>query len=113
LGLTFKENCNDIRNTKVVDIIEELKSYHVDVLVHDPLADPEDVSHEYGLTLTKWEDIKQADAMILAVAHDFYIQNNFIAQIINKLENPKLIIDIKSVLDRAALSRDKVTIWRL
>ncbi|OGT08271.1 MAG: GDP-mannose dehydrogenase [Gammaproteobacteria bacterium RBG_16_37_9] len=111
-GLTFKENCNDIRNTRVVDIIAELRSYHINVLIHDPLADPKEVKHEYGIDLSDWSEIKNVDAMILAVAHKFYLdmppQN-----IINKLAKPALLIDVKSVFDREFLKKNKIEFWRL
>lgn len=112
LGLTFKENCNDIRNTRVVDIVDELKAYHVDVNVHDPLADAEEVNHEYGLKLSSWEDINNVDAIILAVAHDHYLELP-LDNIVAKLTSPKLIVDVKSILDRDILAKQNVNVWRL
>jgi len=69
LGLTFKENCADLRNSKVGDVINELKSYGVEVFVHDPYADPEEAMHEYGVRLTAWDDLPRADAIVAAVSH--------------------------------------------
>jgi UDP-N-acetyl-D-galactosamine dehydrogenase len=72
LGLTFKENCGDLRNSKVIDIIKELQSYGVDVHVTDPTADPEEAMHEYGVKLEAWDDLPRADAIVAAVAHREY-----------------------------------------
>ena len=69
LGLTFKENCADLRNSKVVDIIRELQAYGVEVFVHDPQADAEEAMHEYGVRLVRWDDLPRADAIVAAVAH--------------------------------------------
>ena len=69
LGLTFKENCADLRNSKVGDVIRELRSYGVEVWVHDPHADPAEAQHEYGVSLVQWSDLPRADALVLAVSH--------------------------------------------
>ena len=69
LGLTFKEDCPDLRNSKGVDVIRELKAFGVDVLVHDPRVDEHEAMEEYGLQLTSWERLPRADALVLAVAH--------------------------------------------
>lgn len=112
LGLTFKENCNDIRNTRVADIINELKDYKISVLVHDPLADVAQAKKEYGIDLVDIEDLKAVDVIILSVAHDFYLTMPM-EDLIEKIIAPKLIIDVKSVLDRAKLAQCGVTVWRL
>ncbi len=72
LGLTFKEDCSDLRNSKVPDIIRELESYGIEVSVHDPLADPEEARHEYNLTLIPWKQLPKAEAVVVAVAHEAY-----------------------------------------
>ena len=72
LGLTFKENCPDVRNTKVIDIINELKEYGINTLVHDPQADKNEVFDVYGIDIKEAEDIKDVDAVILAVPHEEY-----------------------------------------
>ena len=72
MGLTFKENCPDIRNSKVVDIIKELKDYGINVIVTDPLASYDEAKKEYDILLTNENSIKDVDAIVLAVAHDFY-----------------------------------------
>ena len=69
LGLTFKENVPDLRNSRVPDIIHELREYGVQVLVHDPIAQPEEAVEEYGIHLSKWEDLRDIDGIIVAVAH--------------------------------------------
>ena len=77
LGLTFKENVPDIRNSKVVDIIRELHEFGVETFVHDPLAAPEDALHEYGLKLADWDSLPVADALIVAVAHKQFLEMPF------------------------------------
>lgn len=72
LGLTFKENCPDLRNSRVIDIIDELKSYNCRVHITDPMADAEEAVHEYGVELRRWEELPRAQAIILAVAHKHY-----------------------------------------
>lgn len=112
LGLTFKENCPDIRNSKVMDIINELKSYHVNILAYDPIAHPEHVKQEYAIQLTAWDDLNDLDAMIIAVAHDQFKQLSH-ETFCHKLTEPKLLIDVKSVLSPAALKNSNIQIWRL
>jgi UDP-N-acetyl-D-galactosamine dehydrogenase len=74
LGLTFKENCGDLRNSKVIDIIHELRSYGVDVYVTDPQAEADEAMHEYGVALLPWDQMPSADAVVAAVAHREYLQ---------------------------------------
>lgn len=112
LGLTFKENCPDIRNSRVIDIIEELKSYHVQVLVHDPIANKEHVKHEYDMELVPWEDLDNLDALILAVAHNEFKQKSH-AEFSKKLAHPKLLVDVKSALAHQTLHEEGVKVWRL
>lgn len=112
LGLTFKENCSDIRNTKVIDIVNELKHYHVDVLIHDPRANAEEAKHEYDIELSEWDHFEKLDAIILAVAHDKYL-NHSTNELVNKLNHPKLIIDVKGVLDKMKYADERVHVWRL
>ena len=97
LGITFKENCPDVRNTKVVDIITHLQNYHVQVDVHDPWADSEAVMHEYGIKTTKkMPEECQYDAIILAVAH-----KEFTYKVIKQICNKQCVLfDVKSVLDK-------------
>lgn len=72
LGLTFKENVPDIRNTRVIDVVKELQDYDIDVIVHDPVADPDEALHEYGIELNSLEQLEPVDALVLTVSHDAY-----------------------------------------
>lgn len=112
LGLTFKENCADIRNTKVVDIMHELESFGVEVSLHDPLADAEEARHECGVTLTAWEDLPQADALIIAVAHRDYIEMDP-KRLLSKVIHGGCFIDVKSKFDRNKLESEGLRVWRL
>jgi UDP-N-acetyl-D-glucosamine/UDP-N-acetyl-D-galactosamine dehydrogenase len=97
LGITFKENCPDIRNTKVIDIYKELNTYGVKVDVNDPWANKNDVMNEYGIELTETLNLEQYQAIILTVAHNQYTNLN-----LNKLNRDKVIVfDTKSLLDKA------------
>lgn len=112
LGLTFKENCPDLRNSKVVDIIDELDDYGCRVLVHDPLADPDDAKHEYGIELCEQGDLTQCQAVILAVPHAEYLRMGA-PEFGAMLDDDAILVDIKSVLDRDALRRAGINVWRL
>lgn len=112
LGLTFKENCADIRNTKVVDIVHELGSYGIQVFMHDPLADAGEAKHEYGITLSPWDELPQADAIVMAVAHDEYA-NMDMEQLLNKVVEGGCFIDVKSKFNREALEAKGLRVWRL
>src|SRR4030095_4101567 len=95
LGMTFKENCADLRNSKVIDIIQELTSYGVEVSVHDPQASAADALEEYAPALCEWSALPRADAMIAAVAHQQY-QELTPAQIAEKVVPGGCFIDVKS-----------------
>jgi UDP-N-acetyl-D-galactosamine dehydrogenase len=112
LGLTFKENCPDIRNSKVADILRELAEFGVEVHVHDPLASREDALHEYGVRLEAWDDLPAADALILAVGHKEFLEKSQ-ADLTQKIVRNGCVIDVKSVLDAAALRREGLRVWRL
>lgn len=112
MGLTFKENCSDIRNTKVVDIIRELESFGVEVFLHDPVADPVESNHEYGVTLTSWDELPQADAIVMAVAHDEYAQMD-LKRLLTKVIQGGSFIDVKSKFDADALEQAGLRVWRL
>jgi len=118
LGLTFKENIPDIRNTRVVDIITELAGYGIEVLVHDPLAIPEEVHDHYGLNLTPLKDIANMDAVIVAVAHDEYLKLGIekIAGLCKTM--PPVVIDLKGLFKGSDMgNRDtekrNIRYWRL
>jgi UDP-N-acetyl-D-galactosamine dehydrogenase len=112
LGLTFKENCPDLRNSRVVDIIVELKEYCCDVLVHDPLADAHEAMEEYGIALCKWEELRDCQAVILAVPHAHYLKLS-VEDFGAMMDTGASLIDIKSVLDRGALEAASIDVWRL
>jgi len=113
LGLTFKENVPDLRNSRVEDIIRELSDFHVSVLVHDPLADPDEARHEYGVALLPLAELRDLDALILAVPHAEFAQLDA-GRIAAMFKNPEngIVIDVKGFLDRDALSR-RFDYWRL
>ena len=112
LGLTFKENVPDIRNSKVVDIIHELKSFGASVQVHDPLASPDDAAHEYGIKLTEYDQLRPVDAVIVAVPHETYLKSGW-PLIVSLLKNARgIVFDVKSRLDRAEIPPG-VDLWRL
>lgn len=112
LGLTFKEDCPDLRNSRVVDIISELRSYGVEVFIHDPIADPRDAHDEYGLDLTPWDRLPKVQAIVLAVAHRHYREKNT-EDYLAKLGNPRCLIDVKSFLDAATFRSAGISFWRL
>ncbi|MES2048810.1 MAG: nucleotide sugar dehydrogenase [Pseudomonadota bacterium] len=112
MGLTFKENCPDLRNSKVADMIFELQSYGVDVHVHDPLADADEAQHEYGLKLETWESLPQATVTIAAVSHN-ELMNRPLSDYQSKSLDNACFVDIKSKFDPAELSKAGFSVWRL
>jgi UDP-N-acetyl-D-glucosamine/UDP-N-acetyl-D-galactosamine dehydrogenase len=112
LGLTFKEDCADIRNTRVIDVVHELKSYGVDVHVHDPVADAGEARDGYGLELEPWDALPRADAVVVAVAHRQFVARP-LADYLTKVKEKSCFIDVKSKFDMAALQRAGLTVWRL
>jgi len=113
LGLTFKENVPDLRNSKVPDIIKELQEYGVQVVVHDPLADSEEAVAEYGLHLSEWGSLTNADGIVLAVAHQAYVEMGP-QKILDLLRSREqgVVIDVKSILDQSKLPKS-LAYWRL
>jgi len=112
LGATFKENVADLRNSKVLDIVAELGSYGVEVFIHDPLADADEVRALYGRPLTPWDELRSADALIAAVAHQQYRALR-IEQLLEKLAPRGCLVDVKSLFDRAAVEAAGYKVWRL
>lgn len=131
-GITFKENCPDVRNTKVVDVIDELKEYGVNVKVVDPVADEEDLLHSYGITLSQPEEIKEVDAVIFAVPHEefknidladvkkLYNSNRngvyadeVAATLEEKLSQQDVLVDVKGIFDRKEAENMNFLYWRL
>jgi len=112
LGLTFKENCPDLRNSRVIDVIRELASYGVDVHVHDPVADAHEAVYEYGVNLVKWENLPCEEAMVLAVAHrDFAVRP--IDDLIAKMQPGGLFVDVKCQVEADSLRSRGISVWRL
>ncbi|WP_105531590.1 nucleotide sugar dehydrogenase [Solimicrobium silvestre] len=112
MGLTFKENCPDLRNSKVADMIYELQTYGVEVHVHDPIADAGEAQHEYGLKLDSWAELPKATVTIAAVSHHELLQRPLSDYQSKSLPNA-CFVDIKSQYDRSALTAAGFTIWRL
>jgi len=98
LGITFKENVSDVRNSRVPDIVEELQQFGVNPLVHDPLADPLETQELYGIRLKAWSELSDLDALVYAVKHNFYLSLPY-AELLGQLRPRGVVIDIKAVLD--------------
>ena len=112
LGLTFKEDCADLRNSKVMDIIRELRDFGVQVQATDPLADPEEARHEYDVTLVPWAQLKPADAIVAAVAHADYRKLKP-ADLLRLLHDRPVLIDVKGMYSPTALTAVGIRTWRL
>lgn len=112
LGLTFKEDCPDLRNSRVIDVITELQSYHTEVLVCDPMADAAEAKEIYGVELKSIDELSGLDAVILCVAHQSYA--SMTADQFKLLLGPNgLVFDVKSVLDREQFSQAGIDLFRL
>jgi len=116
LGLTFKENCPDTRNSKVVDIVNRLKEYFIVPMIVDPWASEEDAMKEYGVSLTRYEDVSDADCVIVAVAHEEFRKLNM--ESLDKLykcgeNSKKVLIDVKGIFDVIDLEKSGFMYWRL
>ena len=112
LGLTFKEDVRDLRNSKVMDVVRELQSYGAKVYIHDPVADPAQALQEYGVSLTPWDDLPRAAAIVVAVAHAKYRELGG-AAIAAKVESGGVFADVKSAFDPAAITGAGLRLWRL
>ena len=112
IGLTFKENCPDLRNSRVKDVIEELEGSGVDLHLHDPIALPDELEKEYGDRICSWNNLPQADALIVAVTHDEFLQLD-IKALASKVKKGGVFIDVKSKFDQKALKTLGLTVWRL
>ena len=113
LGLTFKENCPDLRNSKVADVVHELREFGCEVSVHDPIAVSSEAEHEYGIRLTPWDELPtQADALVAAVSHREYLSQP-LAGILGKLKPGGVFSDVKSAYDPAAIAAAGFRLWRL
>lgn len=111
LGLTFKENVTDLRNSRVPDIARELREFGIDPLVYDPNVSSSDAEHEYGLKLSDWSEIRDLDVLILAVGHKQFMQQDP-KELASLVKKGGIFMDIKSVFDAKAVG-DRVTYWSL
>lgn len=112
LGLTFKENCSDIRNSKVIDLIRELNDFGCDVSVIDPLVE-DNILSKHGIKLSKIEELDSFHAVIGAVSHKFFLTREFLNKILKLLKTNGVFIDIKSVYDDRMIKKNGFKVWRL
>ena len=111
LGLTFKEDVNDLRNSKVPDIMKELAAFGIDAVIHDPHADAAEAMHEYGIKMSKWEDIRNLDGLIVAVGHKAY-RDMGQEKLLSLVRHGGVVIDAKSMLKPALVDR-AIKYWSL
>lgn len=112
LGLTFKEDVPDLRNSKVIDVVRELEAYGAKVLIHDPVADKDEARHEYGVELVDWDDLPKANAMVAAVSHQAFGERG-LDTLLDKLVDGGVFIDVKSAWDPADVRKAGKVVWRL
>ena len=112
LGLTFKENCPDLRNSKVIDVIRELESFGCRVHVHDAVAESTEAEHEYGVQLKRWEELPPAAAIVAAVSHQAYLDMP-LEGVLEKLQPSGVFTDVKSAYDPQKLAASGARVWRL
>jgi UDP-N-acetyl-D-galactosamine dehydrogenase len=113
LGLTFKENCSDLRNSKVAELVRELEEFGCDVFVHDPLAEPEEALAEYEIHLSDWLNLPEnADALVVAVPHVQYLELQ-VPELLSKLKRGGLFVDIKSAYEPQKIADAGMSLWRL
>jgi len=115
LGLTFKENCPDIRNSKVIDIVRELNKYGIEPDIVDPWVDDNEAFHEYGIHITEINDVHNADCIVAAVAHKQFKENGLqsLKSLFGEFSKEKVLIDVKGIYNRAELASSGVSWWRL
>jgi UDP-N-acetyl-D-galactosamine dehydrogenase len=112
LGLTFKADVSDLRNSKVVDIVRELEDYGVEVQVHDELAEPAEAERGYGIGLKPWRELKPAAAVVVAVAHRAY-RNLSPQRLADLFDGEPVLIDVKGIFDANRLREAGGRVWRL
>jgi UDP-N-acetyl-D-galactosamine dehydrogenase len=112
MGLTFKEDCADLRNSKVIDIIRELESFGIEVYVNDPEADPQEALKEYGVKLLTWSDLPRAEAIVAAVAHKKFKNLSF-DSLTSKLVENGVFVDVKAAFPQEKLRLSGICVWRL
>lgn len=114
LGFTFKENCPDTRNSRVVDIVNELKEYGIEPLICDPVADKEETRREYGIDVVDMADVQNVDAVVIAVAHDEFKNLKFkqLDSMYGKKDAKKILVDLKGILDKKQYEENDFIYWR-
>jgi len=112
LGLTFKENCSDLRNSKVADLVKELQDFGSNVSVHDPIADADEALQEYGIQLQSWDSLPEADAIVAAVSHKEYLTMSK-TYLFAKLKHDGLFVDVKSAFGAKGVTSAGYRLWRL
>ena len=113
LGFTFKENCPDTRNTRVIDIVRELAEYGITPVITDPEADAKEANHEYGVSFVSMDSVKDMDAVVLAVSHDAF--KTLTVSQVNAFYNGgrRVLLDLKGILDKQAYEAENYLYWRL
>jgi UDP-N-acetyl-D-galactosamine dehydrogenase len=111
LGLTFKEDCNDLRNSKVPDILLELRQFGIDAIIHDPVASAGEAVHEYGLKLSSLDEFAKLDALIFAVSHKHYLEMG-VPKLCAFVRDGGIVVDVKSALDGTKMERG-IRYWSL
>jgi UDP-N-acetyl-D-galactosamine dehydrogenase len=111
-GLAFKEDCPDLRNSKVADLVTELASYGIEVHVHDPVVDPHEAKEEYGIRLEKWDELPRAELVVLAVPHRELLARPLSAYAA-KAAPGAVLVDVKSRLDMRGAAAEGFSVWRL
>ncbi len=112
LGLTFKEDCPDLRNTRVIDIVRELREYGVRVQIHDPAAEAAEAQREHGVALRPWEEMERANAVVVAVAHRMYRELS-VQKLASLMGDNPVLIDVKGIYDPQLLRSAGIAVWRL
>ncbi len=114
VGMTFKENVPDLRNSKVIDVVNTLEEYGAQVYCVDPVCDPDEFKETYKKTITLWDDLPTCDAIILAVKHQVFINDLSLLDIEHKLEpDHKVLLDLKGIYDRKLASSRNIKLWRI
>ncbi len=115
LGFTFKENCPDTRNTRVIDIVRELQEFGIDPVIVDPVADPAEASREYGIRFAEADSIRNMDAVVLSVAHDEFknLCRADLGKFFKSTNSKKVLLDIKGILNKSEYEKAGYIYWRL
>ena len=113
LGLTFKENCADLRNSQVYKMASDLEEYGCDVFVHDPIASTEEAFKEYGIQFIPWHQLPyQVDAIVFSVPHKEYLEKD-VGEILSRLKRGGVVIGVKPILNCQETTNYDCTVWRL